>query len=176
MNFASIQMTKTLSKLESSLGKITPEQRAILDNLQAQINEQGRYYDVCSITLEDMREHGYDVTEENCLYVDKIAEKVEMNSDELWLGVEIWAKTYGIKNLENADNPEPDDVSDIPAAHTEVPPLLCSKCGNQIDGGYYNTPDGPFCCACWAKVPSKKKGKALADTLHGLASLGKMIK
>lgn len=100
MNFVSIQMTETLSKLESSMGTVTPEQRTVLDELQAQIDEQGRYYDVCSITLEDMREHGYDVTEENCLQVEKIAEKVEMNADELWQGVEIWAKTYGMKQLE----------------------------------------------------------------------------
>lgn len=93
-------MTETLRKLESSMGTVTPEQRAILDKLKSQIDEQGRYYDVCSITLEDMREHGYEVTEENCLQIEKIAEKVEMNSDELWNGVEIWAKTYGIEQLE----------------------------------------------------------------------------
>lgn len=101
MNFASIQMTETLHKLESSMGAVTPEQRAIIDELQSQIDEQGRYYDVCSITLEDMREHGYDVTEENCLQVEKIAEKVEMNSDELWEGVEIWAESYGIEQRED---------------------------------------------------------------------------
>lgn len=100
MNSASIQMTETLHKLESSMGTVTPEQRTLLDKLQSQIDEQGRYYDVCSITLEDMREHGYEVTEENCLQVEKIAEKVEMNADELWEGVETWAETYGIEQLE----------------------------------------------------------------------------
>lgn len=101
MNFASIQMTETLNKLRASLEPVTPEQQTIIDSLQSQIDEQGRYHDVCSITLEDMREHGYDVSEENCLLIERIAEKVEMDADELWNGVEIWAETYGIKQSED---------------------------------------------------------------------------
>ena len=48
-----------------------------------------------------MREHGYDVSEENCLQIERIAEKIEMDADELWNGVEIWAETYGITKLED---------------------------------------------------------------------------
>jgi len=101
MNYASISMNETLSKLESTLADPTPEQQAILKDLKSQIEEQGRYYDICSITLEDMREHGYDVTEKDCLQVEKVAEKVEMDADELWEGVAIWAETYGIEKLED---------------------------------------------------------------------------
>ena len=101
MNFASMQMTETLNKLRVSLVPVTPEQQTILDYLQSQIDEQGRYHDVCSITLEDMREHGYDVSEENCLQIERIAEKTETDADELWNSVEIWAETYGITKLED---------------------------------------------------------------------------
>ena len=43
-----------------------------------------------------MREHGYDVTEQDADVIDHIAEKVEMDADMLWDGVAIWANTYGL--------------------------------------------------------------------------------
>lgn len=100
MNFTSIQMQQTLRRLESTMTDITPEQRRLLDELNAQIEENGRHYVVESLTVEQMREHGYDVTEQDAGVIDRIAEKVEMDADMLWNGVAIWANTYGVKSLE----------------------------------------------------------------------------
>lgn len=101
MNFASIQMQQTLRRLETAIQDITPEQRRLLDELNAQIEENGRHYVVESLTVEQMREHGYDVTEQDAGLVDRIAEKVEMDADMLWDGVAVWAENYGVKSLEN---------------------------------------------------------------------------
>ena len=101
MNFTSIQMQQTLHKLEAAMTNITPEQRLLLDELNAQIKENGRYYVVESLTLEQMREHGYDVTEKDAGIIDRIAEKVEVDTDILWNDVATWADNYGIKSLED---------------------------------------------------------------------------
>ena len=53
-----------------------------------------------SLTVEQMREHGYDVTEQDAGVIDRIAEKVEVDADMLWNGVAVWADTYGIKSHE----------------------------------------------------------------------------
>lgn len=94
-------MQDTLRRLEATLPETTPEQRRLLDDLNAQIEENGRYYVVESLTVEQMREHGYDVTEKDGGLIDKIAEKVEVDADMLWSAVEIWAKTYNVKQIEN---------------------------------------------------------------------------
>lgn len=39
MNFTSIQMQQTLRRLEAAMQDITPEQRRLLDELNAQIEE-----------------------------------------------------------------------------------------------------------------------------------------
>lgn len=65
MNYTSMQMQDTLRRLEATLPEATPEQRRLLDELNAQIEENGRYYVVESLTVEQMREHGYDLTEED---------------------------------------------------------------------------------------------------------------
>ena len=54
-----------------------------------------------SLTVEQMREHGYDVTEQDAGLIDRIAEKVEMDADMLWDGVAVWAENYGVKKLED---------------------------------------------------------------------------
>jgi hypothetical protein len=101
MNFTSIQMQQTLRQLEATMTDITPEQRKLLDDLNARIEENGRHYVVESLTVEQMREHGYDVTEQDAGVIDRIAEKVEMDADMLWDGVAIWAENYGVKKLED---------------------------------------------------------------------------
>lgn len=101
MNFTCIQMQQTLRRLEAAMPDITPEQRRLLDELNAQIEENGRHYVVESLTVEQMREHGYDVTEQNAGLIDRIVEKVEMDADMLWDGVAVWAENYGIQSLEN---------------------------------------------------------------------------
>lgn len=52
--------------------------------------------------------------------------------------------------------------------------LKCKKCSKPIQGGFYNTPNGVYCCECWDKVPQRKKDKALADALRNLAIIGKI--
>lgn len=101
MNYTGIQMQQTLRKLEATMTDITPEQRRLLDELNAQIEENGRYYVVESLTVKQMREHGYDVTEQDAGVIDRIAEKVEVDADMLWDDVAIWANTYGLKSLED---------------------------------------------------------------------------
>ena len=101
MNLTSIQMQQTIRRLESTMTDITPEQRKLLDELNAQIEENGRHYMVESLTMEQMREHGYDVTEQDAGVIDRIAEKVAMDDDMLWNDVAIWADTYRVKSLDN---------------------------------------------------------------------------
>ena len=48
-----------------------------------------------------MREHGYDVTEQDAGLIDRIAEKVEMDADMLWDDVAVWTENYGVKKLED---------------------------------------------------------------------------
>ena len=99
MNFTSIQMQQTLRRLEAAMPDITPEQRRLLDDLNTLIEESGRHYIVESLTVEQMREHGYDVTEQDAGVIDRIAEEVEVDADMLWNGVAVWAENYGIKSL-----------------------------------------------------------------------------
>lgn len=94
-------MQQTLRSLEATMTDITPEQRQLLDALNVQIEENGRYYVVESLTVKQMREHGYDVTEQDAGVIDRIAEKVEVDADMLWDDVAIWADTYGLKSLED---------------------------------------------------------------------------
>lgn len=101
MNYTSIQMQQTLRRLEATMTDITPEQRRLLDELNAQIEENGRYYVVESLTVKQMREHGYDVTEQDAGVIDRIAEKVEVDADMLWDDVAIWADIYGLKSLKD---------------------------------------------------------------------------
>lgn len=101
MNYTSMQMQDTLRRLETTLPEATPEQRRLLDELNAQIEENGRYYVVESLTVEQIREHGYDLTEEDGGLIEKIAEKIEVNADMLWSAVEIWAATYNVRQIED---------------------------------------------------------------------------
>lgn len=102
MNYTSMQMQDTLRRLEMTLPEATPEQRRLLDELNAQIEENGRYYVVESLTVEQMREHGYDLTEEDGGLIEKIAEKVEVDADMLWSAVEIWAATYNVRRNDDS--------------------------------------------------------------------------
>lgn len=101
MSYTSIRLQESLKKLEDTMADVTPEQRKLLNGLYEQIEENGRFYEIISLTIPLMREHGYDVTEKDAGIVSSIAEKVEIDPDILWGAVEIWAKHYGIKQLEN---------------------------------------------------------------------------
>ena len=42
----------------------------------------------------------------------------------------------------------------------------CRKCGEEISGGYYNTPDGIYCTECWEKETKEKKQELLRTALE----------
>lgn len=99
MNYTSIQLQQTLLQLEETIKETTPEQRILLGKLHHQIEENGKFYEVSALTVPLMREHGYDVTENDAGILSAIAEKVEIDPDMLWNAVEIWANYYNIKHL-----------------------------------------------------------------------------
>lgn len=101
MNFTSIKLQQTLRQLEATMPETTPQQRELIDKLHRDIEENGRFYEITSLTVPLMREHGYDVTEKDAGIIGAIAEKVEIDPDILWGAVEVWANYYGIKQLEN---------------------------------------------------------------------------
>lgn len=101
MNYTSMQLMALVKDLESTIETVTLEQRTIFDNLYNEIKENGRFYEVAALTVESMREHGYDVTEDDAGIISAIAEKTEMDPDDLWNGVEIWANHYGVKQIED---------------------------------------------------------------------------
>lgn len=53
--------------------------------------------------------------------------------------------------------------------------LKCKKCGKEIQGGFYNTPIGVYCCKCWDRVPQSKKDMAFFEAMANLAAKGKII-
>jgi|MGYP001057780307 hypothetical protein len=50
-----------------------------------------------------MREHGYDVTDEDAGILSKIAGHVEVDADMLWNAVEIWAREYNVKSIKEEE-------------------------------------------------------------------------
>lgn len=101
MNHTSILLQESLKKLEDTMADMTPVQRKLFSELYEQIEKNGRFYEVTALTVPLMREHGYDVTEEDAGIIETIAEKVEIDPDMFWGAVEIWAEHYGIKQLED---------------------------------------------------------------------------
>lgn len=100
MNYTSIQLMDSLQKLEATIENRTPKQQQLFEGLRKQIRENGRYYEVCTLTIKSMREHGYDVTKADSGIISKIAEKVEIDPDILWGAVKVWADYYKLKQLD----------------------------------------------------------------------------
>ena len=100
MNITSMQLMAGVTELEATLGTATPEQRAIIGNLKKQIRENGLFFEVTSAS---MREHGYDVTDEDAGILSKIAGHVEVDADMLWNAVEIWAREYNVKSIKEEE-------------------------------------------------------------------------
>ena len=100
MNYDCAMLLDSIAKLELSMGEPTEPQRLLLDKIKGSIKEMGRYFPVADLTIEGMREHGYDVTEEDSGLVEKIAQKVDV-SEEVWIAVEIWADSYGVKQIDD---------------------------------------------------------------------------
>ena len=67
-------MQQTLRQLELAMTDITPEQRRLLGELNAQIEENGRSYVDESLPVEQQRAHCYHVTEQAAGDFDRIAE------------------------------------------------------------------------------------------------------
>ena len=105
MNITSMQLMAGVTELEATLGTATPEQRANIGNLKKQIRENGLFFEVtsASLTVESMREHGYDVTDEDAGILSKIAGHVEVDADMLWNAVEIWAREYNVKSIKEEE-------------------------------------------------------------------------
>ena len=91
MNFASAMLLTQIEQLEKTIKEVSPEQRHIIEEMKQGIAEQGKYFPVVDLTVELMREHGYAVTEEDSGEIERIADKIIMNEDELWGAVEIYA-------------------------------------------------------------------------------------
>jgi hypothetical protein len=53
--------------------------------------------------------------------------------------------------------------------------LKCKKCGKEIQSGFYNTPDGAYCCVCWERTPQAVKDAAFLKAMKKLADTGKII-
>ena len=101
MNFTSSQLQETLRQLEATMPEITFQQQELLNKLHRAIEKNGRSYKIAALTVPLMREHGYDVTEEDEALVETIAGKVEIDPDILWGAVEFWANYYRVKQLED---------------------------------------------------------------------------
>lgn len=53
--------------------------------------------------------------------------------------------------------------------------LRCKKCGKEIQGGFYNTPNGAYCCECLDKIPQRTKDKAFNEAFKRLVSAGSLV-
>ena len=53
--------------------------------------------------------------------------------------------------------------------------LKCKKGGKEIQGGFYNTPIGAYCCGCWERTPQPVKDRAFLEAMEKLANDGKII-
>lgn len=52
----------------------------------------------------------------------------------------------------------------------------CKKCGKEIQGGCYNTPEGIYCCECWEKIPKRGKKRLEHEALLRYAQVGRIIR
>ena len=102
MTFESTLLLEAVERLKNTMDP-TPGQNALFDDIASRIKEIGRFYPVADLTVELMRERGYDVTEKDAGVIEKIAEKIEMNEDELWGAVSIWAEDFGIRRIDGED-------------------------------------------------------------------------
>ena len=51
MNFTSIRLQQTLRQLEATMPEATLQQRELLDKLHRDIEENGRFYEITSLTV-----------------------------------------------------------------------------------------------------------------------------
>ena len=108
MNFASAMLLTQIEQLEKTIKDISPEQRHIIEEMKQGITEQGKYFPVDALTVKSMREHGYDITEEDSGEIERIADKIVINEDELWGAVEIYANER-IKQITDDSEEESED-------------------------------------------------------------------
>lgn len=108
MNFASAMLLNQIEQLEKTIKAVSPKQRQIIEEMKLGILEQGKYFPVADLTIKLMREHGYDVTEEDSGEIEHIADKITMNDDELWGAVEIYAEDR-LKRMDDNAKEESED-------------------------------------------------------------------
>lgn len=102
MTFESALLLEAVERLKNTMDP-TPGQAALFGDITARIKEIGRFYPVADLTVELMRERGYDVTEKDAGAIAKVAEKIEMDEDDLWGAVAIWAGDFGIRRIDGED-------------------------------------------------------------------------
>ncbi len=99
MTFESTLLLDAVEKLRNTLDP-TPGQSALFDDIISRIKEIGRFYPVECLTVELLREHDYDVTEEDAGVIEKIAEKIDV-SEEIWMAIaDVWADAYDLKSID----------------------------------------------------------------------------
>ncbi len=101
MNFACAQLLDIVGQLKKTIENPTLQQQELIKELEQEIVREGKYYLVEALTVDSMREHGYDVTEKDSAEIERIADKIVMDQDELWQAVEVWAEGRNLKRIED---------------------------------------------------------------------------
>lgn len=101
MNFACAQLLDIVGKLKKTIENPTLQQQELIKELEQEIVREGKYYQIEALTVDSMREHGYDVTEKDSAEIERIADKIVMNQDELWQAVDVWSEGRNLKRIED---------------------------------------------------------------------------
>lgn len=113
MNFACALILDKMEQLKKTMSNPTSQQKELINSIEQDVRQEGEFYQVEALTLDLMREHGYNVMEEDSGDIESIAEKIILNQDELWQAVEIWAKNYGLEqSIDELDLEESEDEDD----------------------------------------------------------------
>lgn len=101
MNFTCAQLLDIVGQLKKTIENPTLQQQELIKELEQEIVREGKYYHVESLTVDSMRENGYDVTEDDSAEIERIAGKIVMDQDELWRAVEVWSEGRNLKRIED---------------------------------------------------------------------------
>lgn len=101
MNFACAQLLDMVEQIRKTIENPTLQQQELIQELKQEIVKEGKCYQVEALTVDSMREHGYDVTEKDSAEIERIADKIVMDQDELWQAVEVWAEGRNLKRIED---------------------------------------------------------------------------
>lgn len=101
MNFACAQLLDIVGQLKKTIENPTLQQQKLIKELEQEIVRKGKYYQVEALTVDSMRENGYDVTEDDSAEIERIADKIVMDQDDLWRAVEVWSEGRNLKRIED---------------------------------------------------------------------------